>query len=151
MGTDSSRLGPRQATVGVTATPGRSVPPGLGLALWRALRRRCPWCGGPIFRTWLKVHPSCPGCRLRTDRGEPDYYFGAWTIAFIAAEGLVVVIGVAAVLATWPEVPWGWVQVLVLGLALPLPLVTIPFSRVLWLAVDLVIRRAEAKDFLPDV
>ena len=33
------------------------------LLLWRALRLRCPNCGGgPIFDSWLRMRGRCPRC-----------------------------------------------------------------------------------------
>jgi hypothetical protein len=50
--------------------------------------------------------PACPGCGLRIDRGEPDYFLGAIVFNMAFAEGLFGA-GLLAVLAlTWPAPPW---------------------------------------------
>src|SRR5882762_3685371 len=55
----------------------------------RALRRRCPNCGaGPVIARWIYTRPACPRCRLRLDRGEPDYFLGAIVFNMAFAEGL---------------------------------------------------------------
>src|SRR5687768_13108905 len=124
----------------------RNAPPvraGAGVMLLRALLLRCPSCGGKgILQSWLRVRTRCPECNLRLDRGEPDYFIGAYLVNLIVAE-LIVVAGMLVVLfMTWPDVPW---DAMMWGLVLtmvPAPLITFPFSRTLWLAIDLMFRPA---------
>lgn len=89
----------------------------------------------------------CPSCALRLDRGETDFFIGAYTINLIVAELLVVFGGLAVVLLSWPDVPW---RGLTWGLAVLMvvaPVVLYPWSRQLWLAADLIFRPAESADF----
>lgn len=45
-------------------TPEDSTPRAIWPALRRGYRRKCPNCGsGPLLRSYLKVHDSCPVCR----------------------------------------------------------------------------------------
>jgi uncharacterized protein (DUF983 family) len=38
------------------------------LLFWRALRLRCPNCGGGlILRSWFRMRPYCPSCGLPLD------------------------------------------------------------------------------------
>ena len=104
----------------------------------RALRLRCPVCGGgPLFSSWLTMRERCPVCGLRTSRGEEGYEVGAYMFNIMAAE-LLWAAGFLALLAwTWPEPPW---RALLIGgglLMLALPLACYPFSRTLFLAFDL--------------
>jgi uncharacterized protein (DUF983 family) len=65
----------------------------------RALRRRCPSCGaGPVITRWIHTRPACPRCRLRLDRGEPDYFLEAIVFNMAFAEGLFAA-GLVAVLS----------------------------------------------------
>lgn len=113
----------------------------------RALCRRCPNCGsGPIFSRWLVMRRSCPGCHLILDRGEPDYFLGGFVINFVAAELVVVLGGLVAVLATWPDVPWTAIEWALLILMVPVPVLFYPWAKALWLAVDLVFRPATLGD-----
>jgi hypothetical protein len=99
----------------------------------------------------MQQRPCCPDCRLRLDRGEPDFFIGAYTINLIVAELMVFFGGIAVLLATWPTVPWtqltyGLAALMVLG-----PVILYPFSRQLWLACDLIFRPAEPTDYDPSV
>jgi uncharacterized protein (DUF983 family) len=116
----------------------------------RALRRRCPNCGGPrIFRNYLQQRDACPHCHLRLDRGEADFFIGAYTINLIAAELLVVLSGVVAAILTWPDVPWDALTVALVLLMVLAPAAFYPLSRQLWLAFDLIFRPPGPADFAP--
>lgn len=105
----------------------------------RALLLRCPRCGGRNFlRDWFNLKGECPTCGLVTNRGESgDYWLGGYTINFIVAEVMAVVVTVILVLATLPDVPWGVVGFVAVAAAILLPVLFFPFSRTLWLALDL--------------
>jgi uncharacterized protein (DUF983 family) len=46
--------------------PRRLVP-----LLWRAVRLRCPNCGGgKLWRDWFHLRRACPTCGLHLERGE---------------------------------------------------------------------------------
>ena len=114
----------------------------------RALLLRCPHCGGRgLFRRWVVIAPYCRSCGLLTDRGERDYFIGSYTINFIVAELMIVLAGVIVVLRTWPEVPWGLVQWGLIALMIPFPVLTYPFSKTLYLAIDLALRPPTVGDF----
>jgi uncharacterized protein (DUF983 family) len=127
-----------------------SAPRRAARILGRALLRRCPNCGsGRIFRNYLEQRDACPGCGLKLDRGERDFFIGAYTINLIVAELLVFFGGLGYLLWSWPDVPWTG---LMWGLALLMvaaPIVLYPFSRQAWLAFDLVFQPAEPADFAP--
>ena len=101
-----------------------------------------------MFYMWVKSFERCANCGFRFDRAEPDYYIGAYTINLIVAELLVVGAMLIVMFSTWPDVPWETMPWALSGLAVLGPLVTYPFSKSLWLAIDLLFRPAEPKDFL---
>jgi uncharacterized protein (DUF983 family) len=116
--------------------------------LLRALARRCPNCGsGGLFRRWVQMRPACPRCALLLDRGERDYFIGAYTLNFIAAEVAIVLLAGLLIVLTWPDVPWDTVRWGLAGLMVPFPVVTYPFSKTVWLAVDLLFRPLTRGDF----
>lgn len=120
--------------------------------LWRSLGRgallRCPRCGGRgLLRGWFTLHRRCPTCGLVLDRGESaDYWFGAYTLNLVIAEGGAVLMVVGLILATLPNVSWTAVEIAGLTTAVVLPLLFFPFSRTLWLALDLWLRPSERGD-----
>ncbi len=115
----------------------------------RALRLRCPNCGGgPVFVSWVKMCPGCPSCGLRYDR-EPEggYWVGSNTINLFATEGVFALVFVGSLLLTWPDPPWeliAWGDVLLMIL---FPIFFFPFSKTLFVAVDLTFRPREPGDF----
>ena len=118
--------------------------------LLHAFKLRCPNCGeGKLNKTWLKVNPACASCRLKFDRGEHDYFIGAYTLNLIGAELIVVAAILAGLIGTWPHVPWDALMWSLLPLAIIAPLATLPFARAVWLALDLQFRPAEPADFEP--
>lgn len=88
----------------------------------------------------------CPVCQLILDRGEHDYFLGGYTVNFLVAELLIVLGGAVSIVLTWPEVPWTlitWSLVLLMVVA---PVVFYPFSKTLWLALDLIFRPLTLRD-----
>lgn len=122
--------------------------PPLARMLGRAALRRCPLCGAAgLFDGWVEPRAECPTCQLKLDRGESDFFLGAFTLNFIAVELLIVLFLTAAVLLTWPAVPWDallWVGAPLVVLA---PIVLYPVSRTIWLALDLAMRPPGPDDF----
>lgn len=123
-----------------------AVPPKRTMFLL-ALRRRCPVCGtGPLFQRWFKMKDHCPGCGIRTRRGEDGYTLGALWFNLFLAETITMAIFVTTLIRTWPNPPWGWLQVAGPVEAVVIPLLVWPFARTLFLAFDLCFRPLEPKD-----
>jgi uncharacterized protein (DUF983 family) len=120
------------------------------LGAWRALRLRCPLCGaGHITRRWVTVVPTCPRCRLRLDRGEPDYWIGAMLFNLIAAETLFACAVLAVLLLTWPNPPWDALYWGGIAGTIVMPIVTYPVTKLIWLTFDLLFRPPHPGDFTP--
>src|SRR5262249_47048338 len=112
--------------------------PGIGTLLARALRRRCPRCGGgPIFKSWFEMAERCPSCGLPLGRDE-GYMVGGMSFNIAAAEGLFVVLFVAVVILTWPRPPWTALTVAAVLAMAVMPIAFYPFSKTIWLAFDLI-------------
>ncbi|HEX6938047.1 MAG TPA: DUF983 domain-containing protein [Longimicrobiales bacterium] len=119
--------------------------------LGRALLLRCPHCGrGTLFSSWLKMRRACRACGLLYDRGEPDNFIGGYLVNLIAAELIVVAGGLAVLLATWPDVPWDGLTYGLAALMVPVPFATYPYSKALWLAIDLHFQPVTPMDFLAE-
>lgn len=114
--------------------------------LGRALRLRCPNCGrGRFFTGWFSPLKRCPACAQPLDRSEDGYYLGALLLNFIGAELTVTIVGLGVLIFTWPRTPWDLLRYGTAALALTLPFVTYPFSKTVWLAIDLYIQPDEGK------
>lgn len=118
--------------------------PPMAVALLRAASLRCPGCGGRgMVRRWVGVRAVCPGCGLRTDRGEHDHFLGAMALNLVVAELTLVVVLAGAMMATWPDPPWRLLTWGGAALALVLPAAFYPFTKLSWLALDLRFRPEE--------
>ena len=93
-----------------------------------------------MFTRWIRMVAACPQCHLATDRGEPGYALGGIWLNLLAAEGVNTAIWVTVAVRTWPEVPWDVLQFVGPLTAVLMPLLFYPFSRTLFLALDLSFR-----------
>lgn len=100
-----------------------------------------------MFSSWFTVQERCENCTFRFERGESDYFIGAYTLHLIVAELIVVAIMLVWMIVTWPNVPWDGMVWGILGLSIVGITATYPFSRSLWLAIDLLFRPATADDY----
>jgi hypothetical protein len=71
---------------------------------------------------------------------EEGYFLGALAINFIIAEFVPVLGALAVILGTWPNPPWGILQILLPILMGVFPVLLLPFARMLWLALDWTVR-----------
>jgi uncharacterized protein (DUF983 family) len=103
----------------------------------RGATKRCARCGsGHLFKRWFTMVPDCPGCGLHFER-EQGYFTGASAVNTIVIGGLFAVIFVGSLIATAPDIP----VVPLLAVVVPLmafgPLLFYPFSKTIWVAVDM--------------
>ncbi len=122
-----------------------------GLLLGRALLLRCPNCGdGSAFASWWKLRKRCPECGLWLERGEGDYYLGAYMVSLIAIETLFALGFLIVLLATWPDPPWDAIQYGGAVVLLAGAVICYPFSKTIWLSVDLMFRPVTPDDVSAD-
>ncbi|MEO8029914.1 MAG: DUF983 domain-containing protein [Gemmatimonadota bacterium] len=122
-------------------TPERWPMPPRRTLFRRALRHRCPRCGGgPLFRHWIQMADHCPVCGLSFTRGESGYQLGAMWFNLLLAEAVSVGVFLTTVVLTWPNPPWDRLQIMGPLEAIISPLFFYPFSKTLFLAFDLAIR-----------
>jgi uncharacterized protein (DUF983 family) len=112
--------------------------------LLRGLGRRCPFCGHrPIFDSWFKLKESCPHCGHRFNQ-EEGFYIGAYAINFVVAEGLLLlcIIPYIVISSNNPGLKLDAVPFAVVAVVLAIvgPIVFYPFSRSLWIALDMTLR-----------
>jgi len=113
------------------------------IAVGRALRRRCPRCGsGSIFAGYTRLRDRCPACGLRFERQE-GYWVGAMAVNTAVTIAVYAVTFVSAIVLTWPDPPWVPIAVGTVALNAVFPIVFYPWSKTLWMALDLTVHPAE--------
>lgn len=112
------------------------VAPSLARALGRGAIRHCPRCGSSgLFRRWTVIVDDCPNCGLHFERTE-GYWTGSMALNLVVTEGLFLVVFVAMIVLSWPEVPWGAVLAVGIFISAVTPIVFHPVSRTLWVAAE---------------
>lgn len=120
----------------------RDLPPG-GRARWqtlliRGLLLRCPYCGsGGIVRPPFWIHTCCPRCGYRF-APEDGYFLGGYAINLVVVE----IIAVAAIVIVLLRSNLSLLEqeVIGIGAAILLPILFFPWSRTLWMALDLTVQ-----------
>jgi uncharacterized protein (DUF983 family) len=109
---------------------------------FRALLLRCPNCGGPgVIHSWFRLERNCPKCGIQIDRGEAeDNLLGGMFFNIVLAELLFAIVLLVVVLVTWPRVPWSGMEHFLVLAMIAAPIVLYPVSRLMWLALDLLLR-----------
>jgi hypothetical protein len=79
--------------------------------------------------------PDCPTCGLHFERVD-GYWLGSMALNLIVTEGLFIASLVALLAATWPDVPWNGVLVVLVAVNIVLPLAFHPVSRTLWMGFE---------------
>lgn len=110
----------------------------------RGLVRRCPFCGHrPIFDGWFKLKERCPECGHRFNQ-EEGFYIGAYALNFAITEGLLLLFLIPYIVISAADpgrdlnaVPFA---IAALVAAIVGPILFFPFSRSLWVALDLTLR-----------
>ena len=101
-----------------------------------------------MFLSWFRMCPNCPACGQHFDR-EPQggYWIGSYTINLMVTEAALAVLFVSVLFATWPAPPWDLLLYAEVGVALALPPLIFPFTKTLFIAIDLTFRPDEPEDF----
>lgn len=126
--------------------------PTLGRAcvlLGRVLRLRCPHCGrGAVLTRRASVHRRCAACGLRFERSDDGYFSGAMYFGLMMGETVFGLALLVTMLASWPDVPWDALTYIAPIGMIVVMLLLIPFSKVVWLAVDILVRPVTAAELL---
>ena len=85
------------------------------------------------------------------ERGESDYFLGAYTLNLIAVEILLTFGFLVVMLATWPNPPWDALQYGGVVLSILGAVLCYPFAKTTWLAFDLMFRPPHREDFITRV
>jgi uncharacterized protein (DUF983 family) len=117
--------------------------------LGRAALLHCPNCGAKhIFTGFFELKERCPNCGILLERGESDYFLGAYTVNLIAVEALLALGFLIAMVLTWPKPPWDALEYGGIVLSILGAVFCYPFAKTTWLAVDLIFRPQRREDFI---
>jgi len=122
--------------------------------LGRAAARHCVVCGqGKVFRRWFTLAEKCPRCAFRFER-VPGHFVGAVGMNTIMSFALLGIVLVAGIVITAPDVPFVPLLAVTLSVAGIAPIVLFPYSKMVWSAIDVMMRPIELgevdPDFLPE-
>lgn len=88
---------------------------------------------------------ACPRCGLRFPR-EDGQWLGSWFLNVCVVQAVLVVVLATVVAVSWPQRPsWALLSVAVAA-AVVVPVVFFPFSRTIWVAIDLCMRPLDFDD-----
>lgn len=109
----------------------------------RGCIKHCAVCSkGRLFRHWFSMLPRCPRCDLEFERME-GHMTGEVGINTIVSFGTLMIVIFVLTFAFWPEPPIPTLIAASAGAALVGPFVYYPFSKTIWLAVDVMMRPVE--------
>ena len=112
------------------------------------MRLRCPACGARgIVAHWLRLADRCPACGLRPDRGEPDHFLGGYVVNLGIAEAVAATVWIVLLVVTWPNPSWALMEWSAAALVIGMPIAWYPFTRLLFLALDLSAQPSRPGDF----
>lgn len=84
----------------------------------------------------MRLATTCPRCELRYER-EEGYWLGAILINTAATIGLFGLGMIVWAVATWPDPPWGLMTGVGIAFNLIAPIVFYPYSKTLWVAIEI--------------
>jgi uncharacterized protein (DUF983 family) len=105
----------------------------------RALTRRCPYCGSPnIYESYFALREQCPRCGIHFER-EEGYFLGAYALNLITAEFVGLGLAIFLIFKTdLQHLSLIWQEAIAVALAIAFPVIFFPFSRTVWIAMDLI-------------
>lgn len=119
---------------------------GLGTLIRRGLSRRCPNCAtGGIFDGWFKLKDRCPSCAYPFER-EEGYWVSAIIVNTAVIEGLFLIVFIAVILATAPDIEWMPLLIIAAVMNVVFPIFFYPLSKTVWMGIDLYFHPLEADE-----
>jgi uncharacterized protein (DUF983 family) len=115
----------------------------------RVARLRCPHCGNAAVMKWSgAVNKRCASCNFRFERSDENYFSGAMFFGLLMGEFVFAVTLLIIIVSMWPDVPWDTMTwAIPLGVLLVM-IVLVPVSRVVWLAVDILVRPVQREELI---
>ncbi len=101
---------------------------------------RCPACGaGKNFTRWIHMSDRCHRCTLKFERVE-GHWIGFLGTNTVLVFGLMFILLMSVTLLSYPDPPGSWLIWAMVGIAVVGPLVLYKTARMLWTAIDLLMR-----------
>ena len=91
--------------------------------------------------------PACPACGLHFNREVRGYWLGSYTLNIMLTEAAWVVAFAGAAILTWPSPPWDQIEWGSVAVMVVVPFLIFPWTKTLYLAIDLTFRPADEEDF----
>ena len=117
--------------------------------LLRGATRRCAACGsGNVFTGWFRMRDRCPRCGYVFAR-EDGFSLGAILMNFAITEFLLAAFGIVPLIVVLAANPDADVTAVIFGGVLAVvagPFLFYRFSRTLWVAIELMLRPAGARE-----
>jgi uncharacterized protein (DUF983 family) len=112
----------------------------------RALRRRCPRCGGQSWFTgWFAKGERCVSCGYKPERQE-GFMLGALAINTILTFGVMAVVIVIGIIVGWPDIAVLPVMLSAMAAGVFVPMIIYPFTYLIWAVIDLSMRPLEPQE-----
>jgi uncharacterized protein (DUF983 family) len=120
------------------------------ITLFRGFRKRCPRCDErDTFVSWFQIRTACPRCELRFAKEEGGF-LGAMTLNYVVAIGIWLVVLVAGIVLTVPDVAVVPLLIASAVVLIGVPLWFYPRSKMIWAAVEFLVLRG-TPDYRPPV
>ncbi len=123
-----------------------TTPVSVSTLIKRAARRACPVCGRRgIFESWFRLKARCPSCNYDFAR-EPGYWVTAIIVNIAVIEGLFLLLFIAVVVGTAPDVNWPLILGAGVAMNVLFPIFFYPYSKTFWMALDLAVHPFNDED-----
>jgi uncharacterized protein (DUF983 family) len=104
----------------------------------RGLLLQCPYCGeGHIIKYPFWIKDCCPRCGYRF-APESGYFVGGYALNLVVVE--IIALAVIIIILLRSNLSLYQQEALGIGAAILLPIVFFPWSRTLWMALDLTVQ-----------
>ncbi|MGI8485529.1 MAG: DUF983 domain-containing protein [Thermomicrobiales bacterium] len=107
------------------------------VTLFRAVRRRCPYCGGKhVLQSMFAIKKRCPTCGVLYAY-EDGYFLGSYAVNLVTTEFLA--LGIVIWMLVNTDLSVLQMQIVAVVIAVGLPLLFYSYALLLWIVIDITI------------
>ena len=122
--------------------------PTKGEAVWRGATKQCARCGErKLFRRWVSMVERCPRCGHKFERSD-GYWLGSIMMNMSVTFFVFLVVFFGGLAITWGDTPWFGLLIVTLAINALFPVFFHPFSRTLWVGMELAARPLEPQEIV---